>query len=140
MKAKLLLCVAVLLLSYSTSYADCRSCCSRHGGVECIYDITQCRDGTELSEKCQAKACNKCPNIDITFAWQANTEADLAGYKLYYRLNSSGNRILENYTLFVTIGTETEYTIRLQRGKYYFVLTAFDTEGLESEASNEVSN
>ena len=44
----------------STAFADCRGCCSRHGGVVCIDGITKCRDGTPLSLKCQSKGCNKC--------------------------------------------------------------------------------
>jgi len=40
-------------------YADCRGCCSRHGGVICVDGITKCRDGTPLSTKCQSKGCDK---------------------------------------------------------------------------------
>jgi len=42
------------------SIADCRGCCSHHGGVTCSNSITQCRDGSPLSAKCEAKGCGKC--------------------------------------------------------------------------------
>ena len=41
------------------AFADCRGCCSGHGGTDCINGVTLCKDGTEMSEKCIAK-CNKC--------------------------------------------------------------------------------
>jgi len=40
--------------------ADCRGCCSHHGGVRCIKGETKCADGIPLSWKCQSKGCNKC--------------------------------------------------------------------------------
>ena len=61
--------LALLLPSYlvcfvvffeSSSVADCRGCCSRHGGVECIDGQTRCGDGSPLSEKCRNKGCSVC--------------------------------------------------------------------------------
>lgn len=60
---KLTLLISILLTLTLTSipaYADCRGCCSRHGGVDCIDGVTKCRDGSPLSQKCKAKGCNKC--------------------------------------------------------------------------------
>ena len=60
---KLTLFISILFtisLTTATVYADCRGCCSRHGGVVCIDGVTKCRDGTPLSTKCKAKGCNKC--------------------------------------------------------------------------------
>lgn len=59
---KFILVTGVLLAALTTSsvFADCRGCCSRHGGVVCIDGATQCKDGTPLSEKCAAKGCSKC--------------------------------------------------------------------------------
>lgn len=76
-----------------------------------------------------------------TLAWSApitNTDGtpltDLAGYKVHYG-KSSGT-----YTNTVTIGKVTSYSINnLAPGTYYFTVTAYDTTGLESGYSNEVS-
>jgi deoxyribonuclease-1 len=52
-------CLALFIFTSSLSFADCRGCCSGHGGVRCIDGITKCKDGTELSDNCKAK-CDKC--------------------------------------------------------------------------------
>lgn len=49
-----------LVLFASPAEADCRGCCSHHGGVVCKDGVTQCKDGTPLSAKCKAKGCDKC--------------------------------------------------------------------------------
>jgi hypothetical protein len=72
----------------------------------------------------------------ITLTWSANTERDLAGYKIY-RAEASGG-----YGAPIAIlGTVTSYIATgLQVGKtYYFVITAYDSAGNESLPSNEVS-
>lgn len=53
--------ISVLLFYFAqTVYADCRGCCSWHGGVCCSGGTTVCCDGTPLSSKCKAKGCNVC--------------------------------------------------------------------------------
>ena len=71
----------------------------------------------------------------VTLAWDANSEPDLSGYKLYYGTSPG------NYPNVITLGLVTTYTVtNLTDGvTYYFALTAFDTEGFESDKSNEVS-
>ncbi len=59
-RSLLFLILFIFSLTAQTSHADCRGCCSRHGGVACIDNITKCRDGSDLSSKCRAKGCNKC--------------------------------------------------------------------------------
>ncbi len=59
---------------------------------------------------------------------------DLAGYKIYYGTSSG------NYTTILNVGNVTTYTIsNLTPGTYYFAVTAYDTQNLESTYSNEVS-
>ena len=69
-----------------------------------------------------------------SFVWSANTESDLAGYKIYYGTFSG------NYTQYVDVGNTTEYTqTGLQDGvTYYFASTAYDTAGNESDFSTEI--
>ncbi len=60
---------------------------------------------------------------------------DLAGYKIYYGTTSG------NYTNSIDVGNVTTYTvINLTEGlTYFFVVSAYDTLGNESDYSNEVS-
>lgn len=71
----------------------------------------------------------------VKLAWDANTESDLAGYKLYIGTASG------TYDSNIDVTNVTEYTIpNLTVGTtYFFVGTAYDTSGNESGYSNEVS-
>ncbi len=70
---------------------------------------------------------------DVTLAWDANTEADLAGYKIYYGTAPGV------YGTPVTTGLQTTFTLTdLTPGTYYFAVTAYNSAGLESGFSNEV--
>jgi Viral BACON domain len=72
-----------------------------------------------------------------TLAWNAGTDSDLAGYKVY-RGTASGTYGAPLTTL---PKTTTNYTVTgLQNGTtYFFVITAYDSAGNESTYSNEVS-
>jgi len=71
---------------------------------------------------------------DVTLAWDPNTETDLAGYKLYIGTAS------RTYGPPILLGKVTTYTVtNLAPGTYYFAVTAYNTAGLESGFSNEVS-
>jgi PKD repeat protein len=90
--------------------------------------------------------------MDITLAWDANSEADLAGYKIYYKTGipappyngegaSEGNSpisvaveelINPNSPQYIIHGLSDTETV-------YLTLTAFNTDGMESGYSNEVS-
>ena len=67
--------------------------------------------------------------------WDPHSEPDLAGYKVYVGTNPGV------YGAPVNIGNITEFEVtNLSRGKtYYFAVTAYDTSGMESGFSNEVS-
>ena len=70
-----------------------------------------------------------------TLHWQANTEPDLAGYRIYYGTSS------RSYGSYIPVDKDTtSYTIKnLTEGRtYYFALTAVDTSGNESGYSQEV--
>ncbi len=74
----------------------------------------------------------------VSFEWDANSEADLAGYKLYY---GNSPRAQGSYTQTVSINNKnaTTWQLSLPDGVYYFALTAVDVVGNESGYSNEVS-
>ena len=76
------------------------------------------------------------------FEWIANPETDLAGYRVY-RSTTSGSYTFGDFFAFA------KYPVMLAPktppfagphipGTYYFVVTAFDTGGFESQPSNEV--
>jgi len=71
---------------------------------------------------------------EVVVSWDANKETDLDGYKIYYGVESG------NYTNIVNVGNVTTKELSLLYNKtFYFVLTAYDINGNESENSNEVS-
>jgi hypothetical protein len=73
------------------------------------------------------------PTAEITLAWDANPESDVAGYKVYYGTAS------RKYTHSVDVGNVTQTTLPVSKKKYCIALTAYDTNGNESGFSNEVS-
>ena len=80
---------------------------------------------------------NAPASSSATLNWNANTESDLAGYKVY-RATASGAYGAPIATL---TGNITSYVANsLQVGTtYFFVVTAYDNAGNESPVSNEVS-
>jgi hypothetical protein len=80
--------------------------------------------------------CGTAWAADVTLQWDANTEPDLAGYKIYQGTASGvyGEPIPVSKDL-----TEHTLTGLPDNVFLYFVMTAHDTEGLESDFSNEVS-
>ncbi len=84
-------------------------------------------------------------SADVTLAWDPNSEPDLAGYRVYYKEAFSGppyngTGATEGDSP-IDVGNVTEFTLSgLTDGvTYFFVVTAYDTEGLESDYSNEVN-
>ena len=85
---------------------------------------------------------------DITLAWDANRETNLAAYKLYYSVNASAQHICDqgaspitipvtqlstpNNPAFELTGLSPGYT-------YSFTITAINTMGKESGLSNKVT-
>lgn len=73
-------------------------------------------------------------NIDLT--WSANTESDLASYKVYRKANAGSFELLAT----VAAGT-TSYSDRpsqINNNDYYYRITAVDSCPLESGASSQV--
>ena len=95
--------------------------------------------------------------LDVTLAWDANTERDLAGYKIYYKPGASGGQILANYPGKGAAEGDSPVVVSLQADEtpdagvvqftlhglneattYCFVVTAYNTENVESRCSREV--
>lgn len=71
----------------------------------------------------------------ITVAWDANSETNIAGYRLYYGTSS---RV---YPTVLDVGKTTMASISnlVSSGQYYIVATAYTTSGLESDYSSELT-
>ena len=86
--------------------------------------------------------------LEVTLAWDANTETDLAGYKVYYGTTPGGSYNGSGSSdgaspIIVPLGSlaspsSPQFTVHgLTEGAYYFVATAYNADGLESGYSNE---
>ena len=92
-------------------------------------------------------------SADVTLAWDPNTEPDLAGYEIYYGTFSGDYSLaVQDYAdqgsspVTVPIGdlgdpNNPAYTLTGldDNETYYFVATAYDDQGFESDYSNEVT-
>lgn len=88
--------------------------------------------------------CTPTFALDITLQWDANTETDLAGYKIYYKIETSGpfyngTGAVEGNSP-IDAGNTTEITLHGldEDVTYFFAVTAYNTAQLESGFSNEV--
>jgi PKD repeat protein len=94
---------------------------------------------------------NVASAVDITLAWDANIESDLAGYFIYYRTNfmglpdgGTGAQEGDSPILIpleaLTDPNYPEYTIHglTDTDTYFLVATAYNAEDYESGYSNEV--
>lgn len=81
----------------------------------------------------------RAADVSVTLSWLPNTEADLAGYKVYQ------SRVSGTFgtTPKVTLGPVTTYTFTLPQldvdTTYYFALTAYDIAGNESGLTPQLS-
>ncbi len=75
-------------------------------------------------------------NIGVTLVWDPNTEADLAGYRIFFGLESG------KYTSHVDVGNKTSYTfLTIAPGKkYYFAAKAYNAANEESDYSAELNH
>ena len=99
-----------------------------------------------------------CTAESVTLAWDENAEPNVAGYRIYYRIGSSGARVLSRYNgtdiengdspIDLPVHDDNNPDPRFvemdlngldENQDYYFVVTAYSTEGLESGPSNEAS-
>jgi hypothetical protein len=73
--------------------------------------------------------------LPVTLAWDASAGSAVAGYRVYYGVASG------NYANNVVVGNVTTNTVPgLASGvTYFFAVTCYDTNGLESAFSNEIS-
>lgn len=81
---------------------------------------------------------------DVTLVWDPNTEADIDGYRLYQSVtsgtyNKDADKVADVKHADVCGETQCQTTITVEDGTWYWVATAYDTYGNESDYSNEVT-
>jgi len=70
----------------------------------------------------------------LTLAWDASASTNVVGYRLYYGTNT------RSYQFVTNVGPAlTQSVVLPHRGRWFFAATAYDTSGLESDFSSEVS-
>ena len=89
--------------------------------------------------------------MDVTLQWDANTEPNRAGYRIYYDTDSGppyegtgatgGDSPIDVKIADVEAGDTARYTVTGLNDDetYFFAVTAYNTSGNESGYSNEVS-
>lgn len=79
-----------------------------------------------------------CFSQTVYVSWDANTEADLAGYQLY---RSTDSTFQTNTDIFKINKDSTQFELKQLEYdvKYYLAMTAHDTAGNESDFSNILS-
>lgn len=84
-----------------------------------------------LSPHCEAAG----PGVGLNLAWDANTEPDLAGYRVYFGFKPG------HYARRIDVGntTKSRITLPLPARDYFIAVTAYDLEDLESSFSKEVT-
>lgn len=75
--------------------------------------------------------------LSVNLQWDANTETDLEGYKVY----TQRPMVAQGFVQYTTVRGATKVTLAnlSSSHKYYFSVTAFNTSGQESGYSNVVS-
>ena len=70
----------------------------------------------------------------IKLGWDASTDPDVAGYKVYYGISPG------KYGPGVAVGNVTTYDLTglIKGQKYYLAITAYDKAGKESRFSTEI--
>ena len=73
-----------------------------------------------------------CSSVNaVTLAWDANSEPDLAGYKIHWGTQSRA------YTNIFDVGNVIQTDVDIPIGSY-IAATAYDTDGNESGYSDEI--
>ena len=93
-----------------------------------------------------AVGASAAPENKLGLAWDANTESNIGGYKVYYNTRGPGAPYdgagqVEGSSP-IDVGNVVEFyfnSIDFRAQDFWFVVTAYSTEGFESGYSNEVT-
>jgi len=97
------------------------------------------RDAAGNSRTDQLTVTRTASTNVANLSWDANTESDVVGYRVYYGTNPGSYLQVRGAGVEVTSGTGYTVTGLGSGVRYYFAVTAFDGSGNESGYSREVS-
>jgi len=127
--------------AHSTHEADCNSPARRYSGVLLLLAIAG------LLVACGGGGGDSAPGggggstspKTAALAWDAVTDPDLSGYRIYY--GAAPGTYVQSVGQGLNVGNVTTYTVTgLSSGTtYYFAATAYDMSNNESTFSNEIS-
>ncbi len=105
----------------------------------CALLVLTCGSGDDSAHTLTDCPVGRTGSSIVRFAWDANSEPDLAGYWLY-QSRMTGQYSESKRVCKMPAGVETCEVGPLSPGAYFWVLTAFDTSLNESGYSEEVSD
>lgn len=88
-----------------------------------------------LGNTCVLWSARAAENTSVSLAWDPNPESDIAGYMVYCGTSSESRSI----AIDARQATNTAVFGLNPGGVYFFVATAYNQKGYESDCSNEVS-
>ena len=107
------------------------------------YPVLSWQDGaivlvTDLTDPSAPTALIATPgNTQVNLVWTANSESDLASYKVYGGTSSTPTTLVAT----ISSGTETSTVTSLTNGTlYYYRISAVDNTGNESSKTSDVSS
>ncbi len=109
-------------------------------GNESGYSAEVSIEGAEVDVTAPAKPTNLVANTDgekVNLSWQANTESDLSHYTIYR--GALPNFTPSKYSVVATSPTNTFVDSDIFDYTVYYKISAFDTNGNESDYSEEVA-
>ena len=133
------------LLIYTACLFFLNGCGGGSSGSSGITDITDITDITESSESSGSSGVSIVPKGDSTalVSWTAPTEntdsstlTDLAGFKIYYGTFPGE---YDNSITIDNVGMSSYMVEDLDASDWFFVMTAVNESGIESDYSDEVS-
>ena len=76
------------------------------------------------------------PAWGATLTWNANSESDLAGYRVYQCSEQPCSRVSGMASVLATVGSVTSFNIGTPTVTQYYFITAYDSASNESHESN----
>jgi len=108
-----------------------------------MFTYTNCSKGKSFRSTSRlSSATGELPTGDgnVSLAWDANSESDLTGYRIYYGI--SPDQLVGHIDVGLTTSPNAPSAIvssLVKFGIYYFAVKAYNSSGMESTFSNVVS-